>query len=79
MEDLYGNLIPPFSSLSPKGGGDSRWRGKPTSAVYDAEGRKVCVVPALPERAKANAVRLAERLAEVLNQFVGTSDGEGGQ
>lgn len=68
-------LVPPFSSLSPRGAKDSRWRGKPTAAVYDAEGRKVCVVPAFPERANANARRLAERLADALNRLCRPSGG----
>lgn len=60
----------PFTTICPSC--NSHWGGKRTCTVYDIGGmRKVCVVPAFPERTRDEALGLAYVISDILNAYTG--------
>lgn len=60
----------PFTTICPSH--RSHWSGKRTCTVYDVESmKKVCYVPAFPERTRDEALGLAVVIADILNAYAG--------
>lgn len=69
-------LSGPFTTVCPSC--NCHWGGKRTCTVYDVNSmRKVCYIPAFPERTREEALGLAVVIADILNEYAGHKTEEG--
>lgn len=67
----------PFTTICPSC--NSHWGGKRTCTIYDMDSmKKICHIPAFPERTRDEALDLAVIVSDILNERLGHKTNVGG-